>query len=137
MAATHRTMQFLFPRKRWCRPARGFTPVAERGELAVKRIGDRSRDYFDACRSAQILMHDEPGRAQCRWFIRPDAHHTGLAIAQTTCELSNAQVICCGSHLDERVIATNGHARALQRLAHKKWARRGRGTGVGDHVEPA
>jgi hypothetical protein len=71
----------LFPCERWCRPARGFTPVAERGELAVERIGDRSRDHLNARRSAQILMHDEPGRAQRRWFVRPDAHHIGFAVA--------------------------------------------------------
>ena len=107
----------------------GAATIAQQSALAAESIGDRRRDDFDPSRSAQVLMHDQPDRANRGRLIGPDANDIRRGIAEEACQLGNADLARRRLELDERIIATRCYARSLKRLAHEKRARGGRRAG--------
>lgn len=60
----------------------GATTVAQQSGLAAESIGDRRQDDFNLSRSAEVLMHDEPDRANRGRLIGPDANDLRRGIAR-------------------------------------------------------
>ena len=66
------------------------------------------------CRTAQILMQDEPSRAQRRGFIRPHAGHLIALVAQDASELGDTDVASSGPELDEWTVTPERNPGSLE-----------------------
>ena len=67
-----------------------FASVDQNFALASEHIADRCRNGPDPSRPAQILMYDQPCRAECWRLLRPHADHVSRGIAEKACKLGDA-----------------------------------------------
>src|SRR5262249_47811763 len=68
--------------------------VEQNFALASEHIADRCRNGPDPGRPAQILMYNQPCRADCRRLLRPHADYVRRGIAEKACKLGDAYSVC-------------------------------------------
>lgn len=102
--------------------------------LAPERLANSRSDNPYPRRTAQILVHDEPRRAQRRGFIRPDAGHLIALVAQDASELCHTDIASSGSELDEWTVAPQRNPSALEGLTQEERTRCRRHPCEGDEI---